>query len=532
MDRRISLNVPNPATALHRDARLVSYNIEMAEVTGGTFWKPYAPAQIAGAEEVPQPDLEDKGHAPSMADLLSTTSGLMAERPPIDLSNQRLRTLAAAIGPSWVRVSGSWATGTYFDYGNRTGGVPPEGYRAVLTREQWEGVLDFVRAVNGKLLTSFAVNPELDNEACKKLGGTGAWDPSQVRRLLNFSSHYGVPVAAVEFVNEPNISFLGDVGYVPSRYMQDQDAFYHFMQIEFPQVALVGPCGAMDPIDPDQADAGAPALLGAKVPSSAQLVRLAHEKPDIYSYHIYAGMSERGAAFGHHWPAEEAASDAVLDVADKARRYHEAVRDSWCPEAPLWVTESGDANCGGNTWASTFLDVFRTADEIARFSAATQGVIFHNTLASSDYGLLDEEAFSPRPNWWFLWLWRRLAGDGAFAPASATVEPLAPEEAHAYARTRADGLPGTVYLVINNSLTESLEVVSHRPTLRFTLSADGAPQEGPLTPEQLRSAGMRLNGTLLTLGTGEEAPVLARLAVHEPAGTMELRPGTVTFLVA
>ena len=33
------------------DARLVSYDVEMAEVTGGTFWKAYTPAQIAGKEE-------------------------------------------------------------------------------------------------------------------------------------------------------------------------------------------------------------------------------------------------------------------------------------------------------------------------------------------------------------------------------------------------------------------------------------------------------------------------------------------------
>jgi len=33
------------------DERLVSYNIEMTEVTGGTFWKAYTPGQIAGKEE-------------------------------------------------------------------------------------------------------------------------------------------------------------------------------------------------------------------------------------------------------------------------------------------------------------------------------------------------------------------------------------------------------------------------------------------------------------------------------------------------
>lgn len=35
---------------------LVSYNIEMAEITGCTFWKAYADAQIDGTEEVPVPD--------------------------------------------------------------------------------------------------------------------------------------------------------------------------------------------------------------------------------------------------------------------------------------------------------------------------------------------------------------------------------------------------------------------------------------------------------------------------------------------
>ena len=35
------------------DPRLMSYNVEMTEVTGGTFWKAYTPEQIAGTEPVP-----------------------------------------------------------------------------------------------------------------------------------------------------------------------------------------------------------------------------------------------------------------------------------------------------------------------------------------------------------------------------------------------------------------------------------------------------------------------------------------------
>ena len=33
--------------------RLVSYNVEMTEVTGGTFWKAYTDAQVDGTEEFP-----------------------------------------------------------------------------------------------------------------------------------------------------------------------------------------------------------------------------------------------------------------------------------------------------------------------------------------------------------------------------------------------------------------------------------------------------------------------------------------------
>ena len=36
------------------DERLVSYNVEMTEVTGGTFWKAYSDAQVDGTEEFPK----------------------------------------------------------------------------------------------------------------------------------------------------------------------------------------------------------------------------------------------------------------------------------------------------------------------------------------------------------------------------------------------------------------------------------------------------------------------------------------------
>ena len=89
--------------------RYQSYNVEMIEVTGGRFWKPYRPAPG---------DVVQQGAPPDAAPGADTPSGMNADlyqyRPPIDLSNARLRKLAAALGPAYVRVSGTWANTTYF----------------------------------------------------------------------------------------------------------------------------------------------------------------------------------------------------------------------------------------------------------------------------------------------------------------------------------------------------------------------------------------------------------------------------------
>ena len=51
----MSLNVKidtRKLSELHQmDPRFQSYNVEMTEVTGGTFWKAYTQAQIEGKEE-------------------------------------------------------------------------------------------------------------------------------------------------------------------------------------------------------------------------------------------------------------------------------------------------------------------------------------------------------------------------------------------------------------------------------------------------------------------------------------------------
>jgi heparanase len=89
------------------DDRFQSYNVEMVEVTGGRFWAPYKKGAAAGSASSATPSNQT---VPPQS-LSAASEDMFAMRPAIDLYNARLRKLAAALAPAYVRVSGSWANG-------------------------------------------------------------------------------------------------------------------------------------------------------------------------------------------------------------------------------------------------------------------------------------------------------------------------------------------------------------------------------------------------------------------------------------
>lgn len=501
MAQFVKLDLSNLRELRKVDKRLVSYNIEMTEVTGGTFWAAYTPAQVDGTEEFPLiQDWRNMGNLQQMY-------------PPIDLYNPRLRKLAKELGTAWVRVSGTWANKTYYDFDGHTGGQVPEGFQNLLTEAQWKGVLDFVRDVGAKLLVSVANCPGIH-------AADEPWTPEQAELLFSYSREYGVPIDAAEFTNEPNMMDLSGLpaGYTPDDHKRDHDLFGAWLRENYPDCLFVGPCTVGDV---DMLGAAGGDKVGGGIASAIQMVSTdaliegGKQKLDVFSYHYYNGISERGAAMGGHWQADKALTEAYLRVAGHCASQYCPIRDKYVPGGQMWVTESGDAGCGGNTWASTYMDVPRTLNELGEFGTITDGVIFHNTLASSDYGYLQHGTFEPRPNYFAALLWNRLMGDTVYDSG----EPIR-EGAHVFARSRKDGRPGAVYLIINNSLTETTAVELPASAQRYTLAGEGG---------RLRARVMTLNGRPLTLGEGDALPALT--PEEQPAGTVELAPGTCTFLV-
>lgn len=483
------------------DERFQSYNIEMLEVTGGRFWAPY----------------NAQGAPPAAADAGSTDTGstgaavpgpggmpasLYRYRAPIDLSNAKLRKLAAALGPAYVRVSGTWANSTFFsDSDEAAPATPPTGFGGVLTRPQWHGVVDFSHAVDAKIVTSFAVSQGVRD-------ASGVWTPVEATKLLNYTKSIGGNIAAAELFNEPTFASLGGApkGYDAAAYGRDFRAFYAFTDKAAPDMKILGP-GSIG-------EAG-----GLGTPPGMTMLKsedmLAAEGPglDIFTYHFYGGVSKRCSMMGPvpKVRAEDALTDDWLARTDRDETFYARLRDKFAPGKPIWLTETGETACGGDPWASDFIDTFRYLNQLGSLAKHGVRVVMHNTLAASDYALIDEATLTPRPNYWGAVLWRRLMGT-VVLDAGRKVAPTVYTYAHCLR-----GTPGGVaVLAINASRSEEQDIVIPDRSSRFTLSA-----------ADLLDSKVQLNGVELKLTADDDVPAIN--GAPEDSGVITLAPKTITF---
>lgn len=400
------------------DARYQGYNVEMVEVTGGRFWAPY------GSGGTTPPDM-------------------YGERPPLDLTDPRLIALARNLGPSLMRVSGTWSNNTYLEAEGEKLTVPPEGYRQVLTRQQWRNVVAFSRAVNAPIVTSFAVS-----------GGTrgtdGVWKTDQAQRVVDLTKEAGGSLYAAEFFNEPNIpaAALGmPQNYGAEDYAKEFRIFREWAAKTVPEMKIIGPGGAGEGTLFEDLHKIAPnnPLFAGHV-SSEDMMKRNPGSLDVVSYHFYGSVSQRCAAMGLGTAVKaDALTPAWLDRTLLDFNFYGALRDKYEKGKPLWNTETAQAACGGSPWAPTFLDSFRYLNQNGLLAQKGVQAVMHNTLATSDYALIERDTMTPRPNYWAAVLWKRTMGTTVLA------SPKSPSPAlRLYAHCTA-GQPGGVTVMALNT---------------------------------------------------------------------------------
>ena len=394
--------LPKVATV---DARYQSYNVEMVEVTGGRFWAPYG---------------GPKGEMYRM-------------RPPTNLADPRLRAMARHLGPAYVRISGTWANSTYLPAEGESVSAPPVGFNQVLTRNQWRGVVAFANHVDARIVTSFPGSAGARH-------ADGSWNPQQAQRLLDLTREAGGEIHSAELFNEPTIPPHGAFpkGYSVADFARDFRIFKAWAAKAAPGMKLAGPGGTAEgTMMKHTAQSETMGFL-----RSGDLMAANPGSLDIVSYHYYGSVSQRCGSP----PSlkDQALSADWFDRTLIDEAFYGALRDRHEPGKPLWLNETAQAACGGSPWASTFLDSFRYINQLGGLAQKGVAVVMHNTLAASDYGLIDQDTLAPRPNYWAAVLWKRTMGKTVLAsPASPS------PDLRIYAHCLPEGGGGVGLVAIN-----------------------------------------------------------------------------------
>ena len=388
------------------EERFQSYNVEMVEVTGGRFWAPY-------------------GGPPGERYRM---------RPPVDLASPRLRALARHLGPAYIRVSGTWANSTYLPAEGESITAPPAGFNQVLSRAQWRGVVAFAKAVDAKIVTSFPASQGARN-------ADGSWNPEQAQRLLDLTRAAGGDIYGAELFNEPTLPQHGSFpeGYSAADFGRDFRIFQSWARRSAPRLKLTGPGGTAEgTMLKHSTGAGGPGGLASEA--------LMGQNPgslDIVSYHHYGAVSLRCGPMPMGVP-EKALSAEFLALTSTDYAFYAELRDRLEPGKPLWLNETAQAACGGSPWAAAFRDSFRYVNQLGALSQKGVQVIAHNTLAASDYGLIDQDTGAPRPNYWAAVLWKRTMGTTVLAAPAAPSPDL-----RLYAHCLPAGKGGVGLVAIN-----------------------------------------------------------------------------------
>src|SRR6185437_16059669 len=271
-------------------------------------------------------------------------------------------------------------------------------------------------------------------------------------------------IAATEYMNEPTYAAMGGApkGYNAADYGRDVRIFEPFIKREFPHIVFLGPGsvgegGALD------IQSGSASMLRTQ-----NLLKAAGDIFDAFSYHYYGAASERCAAMGAaaQTSADLALTKKWLTQTDTVEDYYATLRDQYEPGKPMWVTETADAACGGNPWAPTFTDSFRYLYQLGSLASRGVKVVMHNTLASSDYGLLDHNTLDPRPNYWAALL--------CFKHTATTVlrSQVSPKpNFYVFAQCLRHSPGGVALLILNTDDARSQDLVVPMDSLRYTLTA-------------------------------------------------------------
>lgn len=441
----VRIDTTRPVTEV--GPRSLSVGLDFAQVAGGEFWDPTGGVDPGAVE------------------------GGSAIVAPYEFDRPELRERVAPLAPFLLRLGGTESDQLVY----KAAGQQPGPGETLLTDEQWDDAMAFASAVDADVLVTLSATHRT---------AAGTWDPAPARALIRRSVAAGDPVVGWALGNEPNYFTVNYGGPTPEQLAADYEVFAGVVHELDPDALILGPSTAYWPTQGELVPALQPFLAGAG------------DSVDVVTWHCYPQQSERCPVALRPASAEQALTAEFLAEVDTWAAEVEARRDALALGAPVWLLETGNAQCGGQPGLSeTSRATFWWLDELGRMARRGQEVVVRWNLSGADYAVLREPDLAPNPDWWASLLWRRLMGTSVLdvAPSGSGLR--------VYAHCAADGTAGGVTaLVLNLADAET------------TVSFDGVDptdaQRYLVTTPDLGSRRLELEGQPLSLGDDGALPSL------------------------
>ena len=474
--RHVAVTIDASRATSHVSERFVSFAVDSAQLVGALFWSPDAVPQAQGISPV----------------------------TPYDFSHDKLRKLTRALAPAYLRIGGTDADKLYYDLSRTPVANPPAGYDYVMTADQWDRVNSFAHDLGLSVLFTLNAGPGPRD-------ADGMWTPDNARALMAYTVERDYPVQVWELGNEINgYTAIHGFELAADRYVSDAAAARSLIDEVDPDSWLTGPSIAYWPVVGEFLGMYEDVMAGGLGQSL-----------DLLTWHYYPQQSSRCLI-----TTRRAKSGVLLDAAhlDEVNRWADVVeglRDAHAPNTPVWLGETGNAQCGGEPLISdAYEGGFWWLDQLGQMALRGQPVVVRQTLSGSNYGLIDDVTLEPNPDYFNSLLWRRLMGTTVLRVELPRDELALRAYAHCAAAT-ADGGVGGISIVVLNLDPERVAEVA--------LPLGSELRQYIVTAESLESRRLVVNGQPLEAQADGTPPEIASLAVR--ADTLRIPPHAYAFAV-
>jgi heparanase 1 len=443
----------------------------------------------------------DRAAAEASARFLSFSIDASNVGRPYDFSRPRLRRMAAELAPAYLRIGGTASDTIYYDLSEAPVTVAPPPYARVLDRGWWDQACSFARDLELEILFTLNVGPGPRD-------AMGRWTPDNARRLIEYTLAQGCPVGVWELGNEINaFPLLHGFSLDGQAYAADMAVARKLIDELDPAALLAGPAIAYWP------------LWGEVLPTMQDFLSSGGNLIDVLTWHYYPQQSAECPVASRRAAPETMLDPANLDEVQRWAGEVEGLRDDASPGTPVWLGETGHAQCGGEVGLSDrFVTGFWWLDQLGLMARRGQPVVVRQALTGGRYHLIDNASLEPRPDYFNSLLWKRLMGRRALH--ARTIEEDGLLRVHAHCAPEGPRAPGAVTALLIN--LDSRETWVGFPDL------PGRRELYLLTAPDLLGTRIDLHGVPLEVLPDGAPPALAPEIVDDP---IRLPPKSYAFVV-